>query len=262
MQQTLAILSDIHGNLEALESVLLSLKIDNPDVIICLGDIIGYGPDPNQCISKLMELKNIYFLKGNHEDIWLGNIGIENCSDIAKQSALWTKNILSNEYKPFIEKFREELVLSGCSFYHSAPLSKGFYPYLNNLADILGSFSNSINQVSFYGHTHRPRITEKGSNYVKDNAILETTSLVLKEDINYYINVGSVGQQRDSKTDASYAIFKIKDNMKMLEIKRIPYNHYLTYSKIRNTIGNIDIANYLIREPERRKFYEDTFNRG
>ena len=262
MKKRIAVISDIHGNLEALEAILAELQILMPDSIVCLGDIIGYGPNPNECLQRLFSLDNIHFLRGNHEDIWIGKITLDQCSLLVRESAMWTMQTVDKKYESYIKEFKNSVSIDDYNFVHTPSLAGNEYPYLNTVVDILNSFQDTDLDIQFYGHTHRPRITEVKEWEVKDYLVTETLTIPLIKNVRYYINVGSVGQQRDNKTDASFAVIEVMDDVRLLTIKRVPYDSYSTYAKIKKVMRNSELANYLIREQERRKQYENTFNRS
>ena len=253
------IISDIHGNLEALNSVFEDIKNINVDRIICLGDIIGYGPNPNECL-ELIKKRNCLTIMGNHEEIYLGNIDNERCSHIGVISSKWTKNEVDSEYIPYIKSFKRFVSYDDCMYTHTGFINNN-YPYLNKDIDIVQGFDSEKYNIIFYGHTHRPKITSLENGEVESINVLQNTEINIKDGVKYFINVGSVGQQRDSITNVSYAILQEDDYIRKVSIRRIPYDSYTTYCKIRNKIKSIEISNYLIREQERRDYYENSFNR-
>lgn len=261
MKKSIAIISDIHANLEALNKVLSEIEKINPDTIVCLGDIIGYGPNPNECLDILLKKENILFLKGNHEDIWLENIDFNTCSDLGKNSACYMKRMVDKKYEKAIKLFRNNLEIENLGFYHTFSKSLLEYPYLNKVENIVNSFSETKTNINFYGHTHRPRVTQVSDIKIKDSMIKKNICMKLESDKRYYINVGSVGQQRDTRTDASYAILEMFKGELLLKINRVEYDSYITYCKIKEIMKNNQIANYLIREKERRENYETSYNR-
>lgn len=252
------ICSDIHGNLQALNAVLKFAKKLNPDCLICLGDVVGYGADPEACL-KLLSSQNAIILKGNHEALLLGESDPSQCSSLGKTSYYWTLNHCGDSYKELIKKFPFEYHLGNLDFYHSSPVDDGTWPYLNDPAEILRFLSSTPGKLTFYSHTHRPRITiiEESALY-RDQMILknETVVIPLNDNKKYLINVGSVGQQRDSKTDASFAVLYISDLYYELQFKRIPYDSYRAYSAILHRGCGKAVSEYLVREKWRRKAYE------
>ncbi|MBO5192987.1 MAG: metallophosphoesterase [Bacteroides sp.] len=260
---TTVIISDIHGNFDALTAVLQDMKKYAPDRIVCLGDVIGYGAEPCACLDKLHGMDNIDLIMGNHEAMWLGKITSANCSTIGQVSAKWNDQNIPRVYESSMNKYSLQITRGRITFCHTASLGKDHnYPYLNLIEQVLEGFSSYDSSVVFYGHTHRARITEVSeNNSVFDTFVKETIRLELKESSKYYINVGSVGQQRDTITDCSYAVLWEDGNNRSVQINRIDYDSYSAYVKVRNSVHSEEIASYLIRENERRRRYEDAYNR-
>jgi len=254
MDNIFAVISDIHGNFEALSSVMRSIEREGIRRIICLGDIVGYGTDPELCWHVVKQRCDI-ILEGNHEAILTGKCSSDDCSDLGKISAEWTQNNVSDEIKAELGKLCISHHESGMDFYHSAPDNNYRWKYLNETNDILDCFKD-CSGIVFYSHTHRPRITVISDGDLLDDRLI-TSSEVIKtvSGTRYYINVGSVGQQRDAITNAAYVIFRTVGNDRYIEFCRIPYNSYKTYKKTLHQGCGASVAKYLIREPWRRKIY-------
>lgn len=260
--KTTAIISDIHGNFDALTAALLDMKKYSPERIVCLGDIIGYGAEPCACLDALLEMDNIDFILGNHEDIWLGGISSDMCSGIGKISAEWNKHNIPAHYESRVRGFVPKLTRGDITYCHTASMEKAHnYPYLNSLEQVTEGFADSGDRIVFYGHTHRARITEiTDTGEVFDKFVKKTTKIELNKSSRYFINIGSVGQQRDTITDCSYAILWESGEEKTVQINRIEYDSYSAYAKTRSIVQSEEIAAYLIREDERRKRYENAYN--
>ena len=119
-----AIFTDIHANLEALEAVLAKidqLAQDDPiDQIWFLGDLVGYGPNPNECIEKLRERTDV-IIAGNHDWAAVGKIDLEDFSEAARISAEWTAQELTEEHRTFLANLPERLVKGDCTLVHGSP---------------------------------------------------------------------------------------------------------------------------------------------
>lgn len=253
-----AVISDIHGNLEGLEAVLRVIRRKGISDIICLGDVIGYGADPEACWKLCKDCCSV-ILKGNHEAIYLGESDDSECSTMGKQSAIWTR-----EHMP--DKYRVELAALPCmwkdgqkAFFHTAPGRERRWPYLNTSEQIVEAFHGEEQPLLFYGHTHRPRLTVVGEDGVcREDQLAVQRHLRRKVDLTkgkYYINPGSCGQQRDRHTDASFAVCAIDGRYAAIELLRIPYRRFRAYRKTMHNGCGIAAATYLIREKWRR----DTF---
>ena len=251
-----AVISDIHGNLEALQKVLKTLRKQKVSEIICLGDVVGYGPNPEECWALIKQNCSIC-LEGNHEAMLLNRADSTNCSLIGQQSALWTSAAVSSNVKNDLAELSFGFEKYNFIFLHSGVDNDGSWRYLNKLDDMLDEYKDIQHSV-FYGHTHRPRITiihEDGQvtdEKVEKNACY-TISLTKEK---CYINPGSVGQQRDTHTDASFVICETDGEMISVEFFRIPYNSFRVYEKILEAGLGKEIASYLIREKEKRRIYE------
>lgn len=259
MVDKIAIISDIHGNYDALQVVLR--KIDKLGItkLFCLGDIVGYGAQPNRCYRELIK-RNCVLIRGNHEDMLLGRIRDYNCSNIGKLSHTWTRENVSLSIQKELEWLPFYIQYKGISMYHSVMQDDGIYPYLNDTTAIIDAFSNKAGVV-FYGHTHRPRVTYKLNNTTIDEYISETKEFFVEYGSSCYINVGSVGQQRDTKTDASFATCTFEKNGFVIKIFRMSYKAFSAYRKIVRYGSGQEVATYLIRENWRRRSYELLNNR-
>lgn len=155
-----AIFTDIHANLEALEAVLA--KIDEiaqeepVDQIWFLGDLVGYGPNPNECIEKLRERTNV-IIAGNHDWAAVGKIDLEDFSEAARLSAEWTAEQLTEEHRAFLTNLPERIELNECSLVHGSPYGP-LWEYLTSEVLAERSFQHFTNRYCFVGHTHVPVI--------------------------------------------------------------------------------------------------------
>ncbi len=266
METKIAVISDIHGNLEALKVVLKNISRTRFDEIICLGDVVGYGPDSTKCMNLLLEIPNISFILGNHESMLLDETTDEKCSELGKISSKWTKENVDENTKNIIKsKFHKSIQRGPFLFVHSSyPYDTNWkYAYTPDSYKENFKISNEIKYI-FLGHTHRAQIFSVSNDYFSrmDNGMKApgTYEYILNEQDTHYINVGSVGQARDSNSLACYV--EITYSNKRLKVKffKLRYNVWLTYSKIRASGLGEKIAGFLIQEKWRRKRYEYTYN--
>jgi diadenosine tetraphosphatase ApaH/serine/threonine PP2A family protein phosphatase len=160
-----AVFTDIHANLEALEAVLA--KIDEIaaqepiDQIWFLGDLVGYGPDPNECIVKLRERTDV-IIAGNHDWAAVGKIDLEEFSPAARISAEWTAEMLTEEHRAFLENLPERLDIGECTLVHGSPYGP-LWEYLTreDQAQAERSFDYFTSRYCFVGHTHVPVIFQQ-----------------------------------------------------------------------------------------------------
>jgi predicted phosphodiesterase len=191
----LAIISDIHGNLEALTTALQLIKKHAADETICLGDVVGYGANPNECLTIVRERCSVILL-GNHDAAVIDLAVADQFTINARLSAIWTNRVLLKKNKEFLEtlpltKSRNEILLA-----HGSPFEPEEWHYIISEYEAMEAFQAFPEQLCFVGHSHIPVIfSEKG-----------TTALVAPGD-RFIINVGSIGQPRDGNPQLSFGIF-------------------------------------------------------
>jgi diadenosine tetraphosphatase ApaH/serine/threonine PP2A family protein phosphatase len=158
-----AIFSDVHANLEALEATLAKLDEiakDHPiDQLWCLGDLVGYGPDPNRCIELVRERTDV-IIAGNHDWAAIGKLDLEEFSDAARISAEWTAKQLTDEHRAFLEQLPERLEIDGCTLVHGSPYGP-LWEYLTSEVFAERSFQHFETRHCFVGHTHIPAIFQQ-----------------------------------------------------------------------------------------------------
>jgi len=221
-----AIISDIHANLEALSTVLRALSLEKIDRYLCVGDIVGYGAEPEQCIERTLELDPVV-VQGNHDIASADLSGINSFNDIAREAAIWTHKKLSEKYKQLLKKlplvYKNRFLTMAHGTLHEP---QNFHYMLDRHAAIL-SFDNLKTKICFVGHSHVPGIfTYKGD--LPEYFYSQT--LKLEKSKKYIANVGSVGQPRDGDPRACYCIYDKKNSS--LEIRRVAYNVKKAQKKI------------------------------
>ncbi len=222
-----AVISDVHGNLEALKTVLKDIKKKKITDILFLGDAVGYGPDPDECIAILnSECKTL--LAGNHDWAVLGLTDIDFFNPYAKAAILWTREKISKENLAILKTFliSKEIEDKKIFLVHSTPKEPKQWHYLLTLWDAEVNFHYFDNKICLLGHSHQPFIIERMpsgemSTYRNEAKIGDTER--------YIINVGSVGQPRDGDPRACYAI--IDDTS--VKLYRVEYDIEKTQSKMR-----------------------------
>lgn len=198
------VISDIHANFNALQSVLADAG--TVDSIWCLGDVVGYGPDPNDCIDLLRTLPNLVCLRGNHDAAALGQIDLEAFNREARLSARWMRSILTADSMLFLQSLEEKLILGDVTLAHGSPRNP-VWEYLLDTYTATANFNYFQTRFSFVGHTHLPvaYMEMEDTKEVQWRIIQTEESLTLKT--RTIINPGSVGQPRDHDPRAAYAIF-------------------------------------------------------
>ncbi len=224
-----AILSDVHGNLEALNAVLSDLEEFTPDRIVCLGDLIGYGPDPDAVISKVAG-HDISCVLGNHEAALSSEKALNWLNFLARENNLASKALLSDQSLDFCASLPRSISFEESCFVHGCPPdSIHKYLYMLRDADITALAENLPEKKFFVGHTHDLQlITVSEGEIIR--AKLSEGSLRLADDNSYFINVGSVGHPRDGNPKAKYVIWDSNDGT--LLVRAIPYPAEVTAKKI------------------------------
>ncbi|GAB4175270.1 MAG: metallophosphoesterase family protein [Calditrichia bacterium] len=220
-----AVISDIHGNLEALQSVLTFLSERNIDNVICLGDTVGYGPNPNESI-ELLRKHHIICCLGNHDAASIGETSIYQFNSIAAEAVLWTKSELTRESIAFLKTLPLTVSHQKYLFVHASPDNPKDWQYLHSEYEITESFKFFSQSICFVGHTHRPYIFSEKRKQITEK------SVELQADDRYVINVGSVGQPRDG--DPRSCLVIIDEEKSIASIERIGYDVDRVGFKIRH----------------------------
>jgi diadenosine tetraphosphatase ApaH/serine/threonine PP2A family protein phosphatase len=191
----IAVISDIHSNLEALTSAFAAIDAAHVDAIVCLGDTVGYGANPNECLS-LVRSRCSTILLGNHDAAALDLSYANQFTLNAQLSAIWTFGILVDENKAFLKDLPHDEALGDVLLSHASPFEPGEWHYVISEYDTREAFRSFTERICFIGHSHIPIIfSERG--------IAATVS----ETGRFIINVGSVGQPRDGNPNLSFGIF-------------------------------------------------------
>lgn len=222
-----AIVSDIHGNLEALTSVLADIDRRGVDSIHCLGDVIGYGSDPRACLD-LVESRCDTRLLGNHEYTALGLESVEVFNEAAKAAALWTQQQLSERELAIMAEFEIERSLDEMYLVHASPYQPEEWHYIFTVEDARLAFDHLENRMGFVGHSHVPMILRNNPDGVPHAKAGH--SFDPDPDNRYLVNVGSVGQPRDHDPRACYVIFD--DGQPTVEFIRVEYDIQTAQSKM------------------------------
>jgi len=203
------VIADIHANLHALNSVLMDAK-DNYDVAWCLGDIVGYGPDPNECIQAIKELPGFICLAGNHDCATVGNMDLNTFNPIAYQALSWTQNTLTNESHNYLHKLNSSMYIKDVTLAHGSP-NNPLWEYITDPDVANQNFVTIQGNLCLVGHTHIPRIFSHDSIECNEITVDTTRSFNLSKR-QYILNPGSVGQPRDQNPLAAYGILDLAEN--------------------------------------------------
>jgi predicted phosphodiesterase len=218
------ILSDIHANLTALNAALDAAN-GHWEKAICLGDIVGYGPDPNEVVDRVREL-NALTIRGNHDKAGSGIANADDFNPVARSVALWTRSQLRPGNREYLEKLPTgPVTINGFSLVHGAFRDEDEYVFAP--AQALDSLLDAPSPVTFFGHTHLQggfTLSEEkvGVLHFKPPGENGFASLKIEPDVTYLLNPGSIGQPRDGDTRAAFAISDLEN--KQVEFWRVPYD--------------------------------------
>jgi diadenosine tetraphosphatase ApaH/serine/threonine PP2A family protein phosphatase len=214
----IGIISDIHANLPALEAVLAALQGAGADTIYCLGDTVGYGPFPNECVDLVRRHCGIV-LKGNHDSGLIGETDVEDFNHYGLVAIRWSQEHVTVENKNFLESLPLVAVKNGVTLAHASPSRPGEWSYILTLRAARDNFPAFSTHLCFIGHTHVPAVINE-----------DLTIGNIKNGIRCIVNVGSVGQPRDGNRDAAYGLFDTATNE--YSLKRVPYDIQKTADRI------------------------------
>ena len=221
-----AIVSDVHGNLEALETVLDNLQRTGYDLLLCLGDLVGYGPNPNECCQLIRETNGVV-IAGNHDWAAVGKTGIEYFNTFARMAIRWTSEVLSEENKAYLKGLPLRWIEGDILMVHSAPSEPSLWNYVLSPEEACQEFRTFSERICLIGHSHQPVLfTQQEDGCHK----MGFEGLKLNPDLRYIVNVGSVGQPRDGDFRAAACIYDTKRGF--MELKRYAYDVRRTQEKM------------------------------
>ena len=222
------LISDIHGNLEALQAVLSFAKNLEPYQLYCLGDVVGYGADPEECLRLMRDDANL-ILAGNHDLAVAGVISSAEFNPIAQTAVDWTRRMLDEDDLTALSNLPLVYIDGDYCFTHASPIDPMNFSYIRTLEDVAEVLSSIGQRFCFVGHTHLPvlaRMDEKKGKL----EVIQDTQVRIEEGYRYFVNVGSIGQPRDSNPDACMVI--LDEEMGTLEFFRVPYDISACQDKI------------------------------
>jgi diadenosine tetraphosphatase ApaH/serine/threonine PP2A family protein phosphatase len=219
---TLGLLSDIHSNLEALDAVLGAMP--RVDRILVLGDIVGYGPDPNAVIARLRALR-VRAVLGNHDQAMFEPALLEMFNPHAAAAARWTQAALTTESRRYLAPLPNYGRLGPHRYVHGSPRKPYIWEYILDDLQALEILMRLGQRFCFFGHTHLPRIfTQDGEHVPESEEWIDLPPAAL-------VNPGSVGQPRDGNPAAAFAVVDL--GRPAVRFHRVPYDVAVTQAKIR-----------------------------
>jgi predicted phosphodiesterase len=231
------IVSDIHANLEAFDAVLGEIDAAEVDALLCLGDIVGYGPNPNECCDRLRE-RNCIAVAGNHDEAAVTGAGADFFNPVAREALEWTQGILTPRNIDYLKTLPRDRrfdgpaaggLAGGFALVHGAPVFH--FDYVLDVLDAQRAFERIEAPLTFIGHTH---VAEVYYQDVEGRAfqqkLLHGGRIDLVPSFRYLINPGSVGQPRDHNPQASFALLDTSVNA--VEVRRVSYDVSVVQERI------------------------------
>jgi predicted phosphodiesterase len=226
------ILSDIHSNYEALTAVLRHVRRKHWDKIAFLGDLVGYGANPNQVMETLIHSKALTAIRGNHDKVCSGIEDGELFNRIALEAARWTRSRLTRANLRWLHDLPQGPLEVDETFAicHGTPIDEDAYIF--GEIEALNVFRNTTHSLCFFGHSHFPIVFALSPDSITTMLpATPTCRFRLYDGFRYLVNPGSVGQPRDGKRDAAFAIFD--STARTVAIHRVPYDIATAQHKIR-----------------------------
>lgn len=216
------ILSDMHGNWDAFDAVLQQVAKESFDVRLVLGDLVGYGASPNEVVRAVREMQDVIVVRGNHDKVVSGIDSGENFNHVALEAARWTAQQLDEDHLAYVRDLPQgpRDVAEGLIICHGSPLDEDAYVFSDY--DAFEIFANSTTPVTFFGHTHVPSLfAYGGASGIEVRPLRDQGSLVLRSEVRYLLNPGSIGQPRDRDPRAAYMTYD--GDTRTVTWHRLPY---------------------------------------
>ena len=229
------VLTDIHANLEALEACLADAGARGYDRTLVLGDIVGYGPDPNEVIERVRALEPLTIVRGNHDKVACGIEEPEGFNVVARSAALWTLGVLTPEYRAWLAALPEGPILVDAviEICHGSPFDEDAYIF--DELDVNHALKVSKRPLCLFGHTHSRAAFEQAPNAdMVDPVSLRHSGeveIMLRDGFKYLLNPGSVGQPRDGDPDAAWLLLDLE--ARHASFGRVSYDVARTQAEIR-----------------------------
>jgi diadenosine tetraphosphatase ApaH/serine/threonine PP2A family protein phosphatase len=228
LAKRVAVISDVHGNWHALEAVLEDVEQEGPDELWCLGDLVGYGPRPNPCCAAVERRASIC-LAGNHDLGVLGEIDLEEFSGDAVAAARWTRGVLAEGSRSFLESLRPQGEREGVELFHASPRDP-VWEYVLSADVARAAFELTRSPLVLVGHSHVPLAITLEDEVVDGGIAAGGTELPLAPD-RWLLNPGSVGQPRDGDARAAWLLLDFE--RETASFRRVEYDVASTQQEIR-----------------------------
>ncbi len=224
-----AVISDIHANLHALEAVLEAIDSDPPDALWCVGDLVGYGPRPNEVVALVRERARIGLL-GNHDLGVLGQLDLDEFSPDAAASARWTQTVLLDEHRAYLEGLSPQGKTEGAELYHASPRDP-VWEYVVTEESARAALESTVAPVVLVGHSHIALAITLFDGRLEGDLAPGGSEVALDEG-RWLLNPGSVGQPRDGDPRAAWLELDLPSGKALF--RRVPYDIARTQAEIRD----------------------------
>lgn len=223
-----AIFSDVHANLEALTAVKADAKQQGVTRFFFLGDAVGYGASPNECLGQIGELAEVCIL-GNHDQAVLGSGALKGFNEHARAAILWTRATITNDAREKLQTFVMEHQTDEFQLVHASPHNPECWDYIVDPWAAREAFAGFDGPLCLIGHTHQPLVIK--NNKMVPQPVSNFAELAIDNGTRYLVNVGSVGQPRDKDPRACYVLFDPETHR--LKYRRVAYDLAAAQAKMR-----------------------------
>jgi len=223
------IFSDLHSNLEALNQFEKEIETIAHDKLVCLGDIVGYGADPNPCVEWVRKNADLT-IAGNHDWAAVNKTNTTDFNSYAYKSCLWTREKLTEKNKAFLSALPLDHEEKGIYWVHASPYEPEAWHYVTSKAGGKRNFKSFEASLCFVGHSHKPIILEQTADGEVNDYVSEFWDI--EPENRYIFNDGSLGQPRDGTPNPAFMIYDSKE--KTVEVRRFEYDLSITQGKIRD----------------------------
>jgi len=225
----IAVISDIHGNWHAFEAVLADIANEAPDEVWCLGDIVGYGPQPNRCVEEARTRSDLCLL-GNHDLAAIGEVDLATFSPDAATSARWTIDELEPDKLEYLKTLEPKGERDGVEAFHGSPRDP-VWEYLLSEPAVRTALEMTTAKLVLVGHSHIPIALRLSDGQALAGGLAKGGSEIDLDDGRWLLNPGSVGQPRDGDPRAAYLLIDL--DKPHAHYRRVPYDVATTQDEIR-----------------------------
>jgi predicted phosphodiesterase len=220
-----AIIADIHANLEAFQTVLADIKEQKCTHYACVGDVVGYGANPKECLKIVRDL-GMPCVKGNHDEYCSMDEQLDGFNAHAAEAVNWTRKQLNEDERQWLKDLKYFRLVTSFSMVHATLDGPQRWGYVFDKLAAAASFTYQNTSVCFFGHTHVPVA------FIRDTMVRGGTYSKFKVDPTkkYFVNVGSVGQPRDNNPKAAYVVYDVDEGV--IELRRLEYDIAAAQKKI------------------------------